>query len=164
MQLWQTILCWLFQFLQWTQCCAVPKHIAIIMDGNRRWATKHQVQRKDGHLTGFSTLEQILHYCQYLGVEIVTVFAFSIENFKRSKDEVDTLMQLAKEKFEDMCNPNKSQLIFKNQVKIRVLGNLRLLPDDVSKAAERVMKMSEHNSKLILNLCFSYTRSYEQKR
>uniref|UniRef100_A0AAZ3P9Z4 ditrans,polycis-polyprenyl diphosphate synthase [(2E,6E)-farnesyldiphosphate specific] n=1 Tax=Oncorhynchus tshawytscha TaxID=74940 RepID=A0AAZ3P9Z4_ONCTS len=85
----------------------MPKHVAFIMDGNRRYARKRQVERQEGHTQGFDKLAETLRWCLNLSIHEVTVYAFSIENFKRSKDEVDGLMELAKQKFirllEEQC-------------------------------------------------------------
>lgn len=78
----------------------VPKHVAFIMDGNRRYAKKANVEKLEGHSKGFDKLAETLHWCKELGINEVTVYAFSIDNFKRSKEEVDGLMKLANEKFE----------------------------------------------------------------
>uniref|UniRef100_A0A2K5PJL4 ditrans,polycis-polyprenyl diphosphate synthase [(2E,6E)-farnesyldiphosphate specific] n=1 Tax=Cebus imitator TaxID=2715852 RepID=A0A2K5PJL4_CEBIM len=98
----------------WERFCAniikagpMPKHIAFIMDGNRRYAKKCQVERQEGHSQGFNKLAETLRWCLNLGIPEVTVYAFSIENFKRSKSEVDGLMDLARQKFsrlmEEQC-------------------------------------------------------------
>nr|XP_009507539.1 PREDICTED: dehydrodolichyl diphosphate synthase isoform X4 [Phalacrocorax carbo] len=85
----------------------MPKHVAFIMDGNRRYARKCHVERQQGHSQGFDKLAQTLRWCLNLGIREVTVYAFSIENFKRSKEEVDGLMDLARQKFsrllEEQC-------------------------------------------------------------
>uniref|UniRef100_H2YIH2 Alkyl transferase n=1 Tax=Ciona savignyi TaxID=51511 RepID=H2YIH2_CIOSA len=78
----------------------IPKHVAFIMDGNRRYAVKKHVERIEGHSQGFDKLAEVLQWCQELGVKEVTVYAFSAENFKRSKEEVNSLMELARSKFE----------------------------------------------------------------
>lgn len=77
----------------------VPNHVAFIMDGNRRFANRRHIDRAQGHLLGFDKLTETLEWCLDLGISEVTVYAFSIENFKRSKDEVDCLMELARKKF-----------------------------------------------------------------
>lgn len=77
----------------------IPKHVAFIMDGNRRYANRRNLDRAQGHLLGFDKLTETLEWCLDLGIREVTVYAFSIENFKRSQDEVDCLMELAKRKF-----------------------------------------------------------------
>lgn len=86
---------------------AVPKHVAFIMDGNRRFAKKNKVQKVEGHTKGFEKLAETLQWCLDLDISEVTVYAFSIENFQRSKEEVDTLMKLAKEKFEQLLYKEK---------------------------------------------------------
>jgi ditrans,polycis-polyprenyl diphosphate synthase len=88
----------------------VPRHIAIIMDGNRRFARQNHVVTIQGHAAGFDKLKETLEWCLGLGVDTVTVYAFSIENFKRSPEEVDGLMALAKEKFAQMLD--KSCVVF----------------------------------------------------
>uniref|UniRef100_A0A3Q3EUY3 Alkyl transferase n=1 Tax=Labrus bergylta TaxID=56723 RepID=A0A3Q3EUY3_9LABR len=80
----------------------MPKHVAFIMDGNRRFARKKQMGRQEGHMQGFNKLAETLRWCKHLNIQEVTVYAFSIENFKRTKDEVDGLMELAKQKFEKL--------------------------------------------------------------
>ncbi|XP_044064329.1 dehydrodolichyl diphosphate synthase complex subunit DHDDS isoform X2 [Siniperca chuatsi] len=78
----------------------MPKHVAFIMDGNRRFARKKNMERQEGHMQGFNKLAETLRWCKHLNIQEVTVYAFSIENFKRTKDEVDGLIELAKQKFE----------------------------------------------------------------
>ncbi|XP_010785678.1 dehydrodolichyl diphosphate synthase complex subunit DHDDS [Notothenia coriiceps] len=80
----------------------MPKHVAFIMDGNRRFARKKQMERQEGHMQGFNKLAETLRWCKNLNIQEVTVYAFSIENFKRSQNEVDELMVLAKQKFEKL--------------------------------------------------------------
>ena len=81
---------------------AVPRHVAFIMDGNRRFAKQQLLPRMRGHELGYSKLEQALQWCFELGVRVVTVYAFSIENFRRSTQEVEALMSLAEDKFDDV--------------------------------------------------------------
>jgi ditrans,polycis-polyprenyl diphosphate synthase len=81
----------------------IPRHVAFIMDGNRRWAKNWAVQPGLGHIMGFKTMEQTLDWCHDLGIKCVSVYAFSIENFKRPVEEVDVLMDLARKKFEEFC-------------------------------------------------------------
>ncbi|XP_046581361.1 dehydrodolichyl diphosphate synthase complex subunit Dhdds-like [Haliotis rubra] len=85
----------------------VPKHIGIIMDGNRRFAVKNSMEKAEGHLKGFDKLAETLDWCLDLGICEVTVYAFSIENFKRSKEEVDCLMELARKSLPD-CSRRRS--------------------------------------------------------
>lgn len=83
-----------------------PKHIAFIMDGNRRYAAEKKIEKKSGHTQGVASLENILEYSFYFGVKEVSIFAFSIENFNREKEEVDTLMELAEKNLMKMAEKN----------------------------------------------------------
>ncbi|KAI8055196.1 putative undecaprenyl diphosphate synthase-domain-containing protein [Syncephalis plumigaleata] len=124
----------------------VPRHIAFIMDGNRRYAR---------HRMGFHKLEQILECCLDLGVQTVSIYAFSIENFKRPPEEVGALMNLARDKLNMLCE--KSQLIRDYDVAIRVIGQLDLLPPEVREACDHAMQLTAHHKRTILNICFPYT-------
>ncbi|KJE93643.1 dehydrodolichyl diphosphate synthase [Capsaspora owczarzaki ATCC 30864] len=137
----------------------IPRHVAFIMDGNRRFAKKIHVNTAMGHALGFDKLEQTLDWCLELGVRIVTVYAFSIENFKRSSQEVTALMDLAKVKFARLIE--ESEVIQKHGVSIRVLGDVTMLPLDVQQAIARAVTLSRNNSKSILNICFPYTSRHE---
>ncbi|XP_033739932.1 dehydrodolichyl diphosphate synthase complex subunit DHDDS-like [Pecten maximus] len=133
----------------------VPKHVAIIMDGNRRFAKKNSMERAEGHLKGFDKLAETLEWCLDLGITEVTVYAFSIENFKRSKEEVGCLMEIARQKFARLMQ--ERELIQKHEVCVRVLGNLSLLPPDIQQVVADAVEFSKDNTRAILNVCFSYT-------
>ncbi|KAF6344317.1 dehydrodolichyl diphosphate synthase subunit [Rhinolophus ferrumequinum] len=146
----------------WERFCAniikagpMPKHIAFIMDGNRRYAKKCQVDRKEGHLHGFNKLAETLHWCLNLGIREVTVYAFSIENFKRSKSEVDGLMDMARQKFSLLLE--EKEKLEKHGVCIRVLGDLHLLPLDIQELiAQAVQGTKNYNhdvSESLLDKC-----------
>lgn len=150
--------------LTWTQRLAVkiirsgsvPRHVAFIMDGNRRYANKaHLNSVTDGHIRGFDKLAEALQWCSELGIEEVTVYAFSIENFKRSRDEVDTLMQMAREKFERLM-AEKDRLNEKG-ICIRMIGNWSLLPIDLQQCMADAVLLTKHNKRAILNVAFAYT-------
>jgi len=137
----------------------VPNHIAFIMDGNRRYATKRGKKGLEGHSSGYSSLLKVLEWCLFVDLKVVTVYAFSIDNFKRPKEEVDRLMTLAEEKFTEFLS--KQELVMKYGVRVRILGDLSLLPEKVRKAAATVMVKTAHHEKLTLNICFSYTSGEE---
>ncbi|KAF8684738.1 hypothetical protein AX14_004116, partial [Amanita brunnescens Koide BX004] len=99
--------------------------------------------------------DQILELCLRLGVKCVSVYAFSIENFKRSKEEVDALMNLAEGKMEELCR--HGDLLDKYGVRLNVIGKTELLPDSVRRAAQKAERMTRHNTRAILNLCMPYT-------
>uniref|UniRef100_A0A3P8YKE1 Alkyl transferase n=1 Tax=Esox lucius TaxID=8010 RepID=A0A3P8YKE1_ESOLU len=137
----------------------MPKHVAFIMDGNRRYARKRQVERQEGHTQGFDKLAETLRWCLNLNILEVTVYAFSIENFKRSKDEVDGLMELAKQKFIKLLEEQEN--LEKHGVCIRVLGDLTLLPLDLQQHIARAVVATRSHNKCFLNVCFAYTSRHE---
>uniref|UniRef100_A0A3Q2D9D0 Alkyl transferase n=1 Tax=Cyprinodon variegatus TaxID=28743 RepID=A0A3Q2D9D0_CYPVA len=133
----------------------MPKHVAFIMDGNRRFARKKNMERQDGHMQGFNKLAETLRWCKHLNIPEVTVYAFSIENFKRSKEEVDGLMELARQKFEKLLEEREN--LEKHGVCIRVLGDLNMLPLDLQQViAKAVIMTKNHNndvSETLLSEC-----------
>lgn len=133
----------------------IPKHVAFIMDGNRRFAKKQSLESCEGHMKGFDKLAETLEWCLDLGICEVTVYAFSIENFKRSKEEVDYLMELARQKFARLMQ--EKDMIQKHGVCVRVIGNISLLPLDVQQHIAEVVNFSKNNDRAILNVCFAYT-------
>lgn len=137
----------------------IPKHIAFIMDGNRRYADKTKINKSDGHKEGFKTLARVLSWCRELGVHHVTLYAFSIENFKRTKGEVDSIMDLAREK----CDSLLDELDRVNEagVRVRVAGDLHLLPDDLLERIEKIHSLTSRNDKAHLNICLAYTARHE---
>uniref|UniRef100_A0A8C0X9Q0 Alkyl transferase n=1 Tax=Castor canadensis TaxID=51338 RepID=A0A8C0X9Q0_CASCN len=123
----------------------VPKHIAFIMDGNRRYAKKCQVQKQEGHSQGFNKLAETLRWCLHLGIPEVTVYAFSIENFKRPKNEVDGLLDLTRNKLQRLME--EQEKLKKYGVCVRVLGDLHLLPLDLQELiAQGVQATKTYNS------------------
>ncbi|CCG81078.1 Uncharacterized protein C4D7.04c [Taphrina deformans PYCC 5710] len=133
----------------------VPRHIALVMDGNRRYARLHRLETAEGHALGFESLKGILEVCYKAGVEVVTIYAFSIENFKRSKYEVDVLMDLAKDNLLQLCQ--HGDIADQYDIRIKILGQRGMVSDDVQKVIARAEKMTEHNTRATLNVCFPYT-------
>nr|MBP3681478.1 isoprenyl transferase [Clostridia bacterium] len=129
----------------------IPQHIAIIMDGNRRWAKEKGKEASEGHRAGADNLEKIAKDCNKLGVKILTVYAFSTENWKRSKDEVSTLMILLKnylKKFSKSAN--------KDNIKIKVLGNIEKLEQSLKKSILDAIEKTKNNTGLTINIAFNY--------
>lgn len=141
------------------QCGSIPQHIGLIMDGNRRYGRKVHVGNGKGYYLGYETLEEILAVCMEMGVKVVTVYAFSIENFKRPADQVETLMELAKTKLAELCE--QSELVRQYGIGIRVLGDTSLLPEDVRKVIRKAVDLTKKNNRAILNMCFPYTSREE---
>ncbi|RAK82761.1 undecaprenyl diphosphate synthase family protein [Aspergillus fijiensis CBS 313.89] len=133
----------------------VPQHIAFVMDGNRRFARSHGIETVEGHNMGFEALARILEVCYKSGVKVVTIYAFSIENFKRSKFEVDALMEMARVKLSQMAQ--HGEILDRYGAKVRVLGRLDMLKPDVLAAVNRAVDMTSGNGERILNICFPYT-------
>jgi len=136
---------------------ALPKHIAFIMDGNRRYAQRKEVSRAAGHLAGFERLATVLETCLDMGISEVTVYAFSIENFNRSKEEVDCLFDLCREKFSVLLEGKQQQLLMEHQVCVRVIGDMSMLPKDLQQMLARVMLNTLCNYRAVLNVCLAYT-------
>ena len=133
----------------------VPKHIGIIMDGSRRYARAHKLETKEGHNLGFASLADILELLYESGVDCATVFAFSIENFNRLPTEVDWLMDLAKVRLREVVR--QGDLCEKYGVRIKILGNVSLFPDDVRELIRETEEVTEKNDRATLNICFLYT-------
>ncbi|KAJ9540501.1 hypothetical protein OSB04_027007 [Centaurea solstitialis] len=137
----------------------IPNHIAFIMDGNRRYSKQHNLIDGAGHRIGFSSLMSMLKYCYELGVKYVTIYAFSIENFKRSPEEVQSLMDLMEEKIEGLIK--EESIVNQYGVRVYFIGNLKLLSRPVRLAAERAMDATAKNSKAVLLICIAYTSTDE---
>ena len=132
----------------------MPKHIAIIMDGNRRFSKiQGNMDAVDGHKKGINTLESVLDWCVDLGIEIVTAYAFSTENFNRPPNEVEGLMRLFKENFEGIARNKK---IHDNQVRVKAVGKLELLPDDVREAIRLAEESTANYNKRLVNIAIGY--------
>ena len=130
-----------------------PNHVAIIMDGNRRFAQSIGLRPTAGHLLGSYRLEEVLDWCFELGIKILTVYAFSTENFKRSKKEVKLLMDLCKKEID---KARKDSRIHKNQIRVNVIGHIESLPNDIRKSAEQLMENTKEYNKHILNIALAY--------
>ncbi len=132
----------------------MPKHVAIIMDGNRRYSKlQGNIDVIKGHEIGVDTLENVLDWSIELGIEIITVYAFSTENFNRPQHEVEGLMNLFVKNFKRLVNHEK---ILKNEVKVKVVGKTELLPENVRKAIEEAENATAHFNKKLFNIAIGY--------
>ncbi len=131
----------------------VPEHVAIIMDGNRRFATELGLPPNTGHLFGRDKLEEVLEWCFELEIKNLTVYAFSTENFERDTNEVQTLMDLCKE---ELKKASKDSRIHKNQVKIRILGHLESLSEDISESIKFVTDTTKDYDRYSFNIAIAY--------
>ena len=129
----------------------VPKHVAIILDGNGRWAKKRFLPRNAGHAQGSKTVEQICEDAHDLGIKYLTVYAFSTENWKRPKDEVDALMKLLN-KYLKNCIERST----KNNMRVRVIGDITPLADDIKEKIVKLEEVSKNNTGLNFQVALNY--------
>lgn len=129
----------------------VPKHIAIIMDGNGRWAQMRGMPRTMGHRAGVEALKRIVKFCHKIGVKYLTVYAFSTENWKRPQSEIGILMSLLKEYVRKELDE-----LHTNNVRIEILGDLSPLSADVKEAIYYACERTKNNSGLVFNLALNY--------
>ncbi|MDP2741130.1 MAG: polyprenyl diphosphate synthase [bacterium] len=129
----------------------IPQHIVLFPDGNRRWAKQKGLASLNGHLQGYNNLLDFSEWCKNRGVKALTAFGFSTENWNRTKEEVDYLMNLL-----EKCLIDNVEKYNKNGVKVRVIGQKERLPESLQKAIEKTEKATENNTNLYLNLAISY--------
>ncbi|HWR26989.1 MAG TPA: polyprenyl diphosphate synthase [Candidatus Thermoplasmatota archaeon] len=141
------------KLLEEVQRSPLPRHIAIIMDGNRRFAKELGLSWEAGHVFGKEKIEEVLDWCFDLGIRVLTVYAFSTENFKRSEKEVKTLMSLLKEEL-DLAKEDSR--IHKNKVRVRILGRLESLPKDIQESAQSIMELTQSYKTYHLNIALAY--------
>jgi tritrans,polycis-undecaprenyl-diphosphate synthase [geranylgeranyl-diphosphate specific] len=129
------------------------EHIAIILDGNRRWASEKELNPWLGHKKGAETVEQLLDWCEKLGVKFVTLYTFSTENFRRSPEEIAEIMKIAEEKFRKLLTDER---IHRNKVHVKVIGRVNLLPKSLQQLIADVEKATENYDNQFLNFAFAY--------
>lgn len=129
----------------------IPTHIAIIMDGNGRWARKRFLSRIKGHEKGAETVRMIVRTCREIGVSMLTLFAFSTENWQRPRTEINALMHLLKRFLNSELNE-----MMQNGVRLKAIGQTERLPNDVRSVLEHDMRMTAQNRGMQLNLALSY--------
>ena len=128
----------------------LPVHIAIIMDGNGRWAKKRALPRTAGHVAGSENFKTIARYCNKIGIKYLTVYAFSTENWKRPQGEVDAIMNLLRDYLKDSVN-------FKSEnIKLQFIGNLAALPGDIIALMENAENESKDATGLVVNMAVNY--------
>ncbi len=129
----------------------LPKHIAIIMDGNRTWARKKGLDPKLGHKEGAKVLENIVRYANKIGIKHLTVYAFSTENWKRTEEEVGALMLLLGNYLDDFAKRADTE-----NVKIQVLGDISALSKRLQASIDKAVKRTENNTGVVFNVAFNY--------
>ena len=129
----------------------LPRHIAIIMDGNGRWAKKRGLPRTAGHKVGAETFRTIATYCQELGIQYLTIYAFSTENWKRPKDEVDTLMNLLEQYLQEAIDTME-----RDHIRLKVLGDAAALSPNLQRMIAETNDISTHYQGFQANICLNY--------
>ena len=129
----------------------LPAHVAVIMDGNGRWAKERGLARVAGHNQGMKALIEIVRHSSDIGIKYLTVYAFSTENWKRSIDEVSGIFKLFV-----LYVQSELDELSKNNVKVNILGDISKLPEDAIKAAEKTLKTTENNTGMVFNIAINY--------
>ena len=130
---------------------SLPKHIGIIMDGNRRWAKSQGLSISQGHKEGAETLKKIAKYANKIGIEYITVYAFSTENWKRAKEEVSALMLILQNYVDDFLEKTST-----DNIKIQFLGDITALSKNLQKSINNCIEKTKNNTGLTLNIAFNY--------
>jgi len=134
----------------------IPTHIAIIMDGNGRWAKRRGLPRVAGHREGVKSVRDVVEACAQLGVKYLTLFAFSTENWRRPKEEIDTLMKLLIRTLR-----SETEKLHKNDIKLMAIGDIDSLPKEVRQELKEAMEKTKNNKRMVLNLALSYSGRWE---
>ena len=129
----------------------IPEHVAIIMDGNGRWAVKRKLPRSAGHKAGVEALREVITACVQLGIKFLTVYSFSSENWQRPKDEVNFLLNLFLESLKEELGA-----LNKNGVRVFLIGDRKLIPYKILEAFENAEKQTANNTKLFFSIAFNY--------
>ena len=130
---------------------SLPKHIGIIMDGNRRWAKSQGLSISQGHKEGAETLKKIAKYANKIGIKYITVYAFSTENWKRAKEEVSALMLILQNYVDDFLKKTSTE-----NIKIQFLGDITVLSKNIQKSINNCIEKTKNNTGLTLNIAFNY--------
>ncbi len=141
------------RLLKEVQARPVPQHVAVIMDGNRRYAREFGLLVAEGHEKGKEKLEEMIEWCLELGIRVLTVYAFSTENVARETEEVRILMRMFSQNFKRLADDER---IHKNRIRVRVLGQRDILPDDVREAIEYAERKTEGYDGYFFNIAVGY--------
>ena len=131
----------------------MPKHIAIILDGNRRWAKRNLIMKIDGHFRGADAVEKLLDWCEELNIKIITLYVLSAENLNRKDDELDYLYDLINERLHKLYNDPR---IHKNRMKVKAIGSIELLPDFLKEILNKLEDTTKDYDDHYLNIAIAY--------
>ncbi|WP_299290212.1 polyprenyl diphosphate synthase [Nitrosopumilus sp.] len=136
----------------------IPNHVALILDGNRRWAKRHLTMPKDGHWKGADAVENLLDWCEEFDIKIITLYALSAENLDRNDEELDYLYELIRLRLEKLYNDPR---IHKNQMRVKGIGRIELLPDSIKEVLQRLDDATKDYNNHFLNIALAYGGQYE---
>ncbi|MDE1844822.1 MAG: di-trans,poly-cis-decaprenylcistransferase [Thaumarchaeota archaeon] len=131
----------------------MPKHIAIILDGNRRWAKRNLIMKIDGHFRGADAVEKLLDWCEELNIKIITLYVLSAENLNRKDDELDYLYDLINGRLHKLYNDPR---IHKNRMKVKAIGSIELLPDFLREILNKLEDVTKDYDNHYLNIAIAY--------
>jgi tritrans,polycis-undecaprenyl-diphosphate synthase [geranylgeranyl-diphosphate specific] len=131
----------------------VPKHIGIIMDGNRRFSKKLMLKPWNGHEWGAKKVEKLFSWCQEFCIKELTLYTFSIQNFNRPKKEFDYLMKIFKDNFDKLIDDKRLE---ENKIRINIIGRIYMFPKDVQERLNRIMEQTKNNNNYIINFAMAY--------
>ncbi|RXE55165.1 UDP pyrophosphate synthase [Methanoculleus taiwanensis] len=143
----------LYERLLRLQIRYVPRHIAVIQDGNRRFAKTHGMQNAEGHKLGADTTEKVLDWASELGIKYITLYAFSTENFRRETDELDALFSLFKEKFRAVMADER---VHRNKIRVQMIGDRSLLPADLLQTVKEAEETTREYTGYYVNIALAY--------
>ncbi len=143
----------LYEYYLARQCLHIPRHIAIIQDGNRRYAKKRGLETSSGHRAGADRTEEVLEWAQELGIRHITLYTFSTENFSRSDEEIQNLFALFKEKLSRIIVDDR---VHKYGIRIQMIGDRDMLPEDLRNAVEHAEAATAHYDNFYLNMALAY--------
>lgn len=131
----------------------MPNHVGIVLDGNRRFAKEHNFDSSYGHTLGAKRIDEVLDWCFDAGIKVVTIYAFSTENFSRDQSEVQHIMEIARKRFDTVTN---SEVVHRHRVRVRAIGQLSLLPPEVISAIQEAEEVTAQYDNFQLNVAISY--------
>lgn len=137
----------------------IPKHISFIMDGNRRYSREQGISIQQGHFRGFESLKRLLEFLLRLGVLHITVYAFAIDNYRRTAEEIEKLMDMGKAKMLEICE--RGELFERFGIRVRMVGRIDLLPPEVQVLVAKVQALTAKNKRGVINIAFSYSAQEE---
>ncbi|MGB0855788.1 MAG: polyprenyl diphosphate synthase [Nitrosopumilus sp.] len=136
----------------------IPNHVALILDGNRRWAKRHLTMPKEGHQKGADSVENLLDWCEELDIKIITLYALSAENLERNDAELEHLYELIQMRLEKLLNDPR---IHRNKMKVKGIGRIELLPDSIKDILKQLDDATKNYEDHFLNIALAYGGQYE---